>query len=329
MRPTVFIPEYMASCGIDMLKAECDCIIPWEHGAQLMDIPQGDHPLRAPLYEADAVIVRVINITAQDLERPNRLKVIVKHGVGIDNIDCQAAADHGIPVAYTPTGNTNAVAEHTLALILALMRRLEPAGEALRQGRFSERNDFLGDELSEKTLGIIGLGRIGSRVAKKAAGGLEMTVLAYDPYVSPEVYTGPATLVDSLETLLHTSDIITLHVPLTTETKHIINAQTLQLMKPGCRIINTSRGPVVDQDALLSALQSGTIAGAGLDVFEDEPLPANHPLCDAPNIVLTPHIAGLTNTSMERTATLAAQAVLDALHGRTPDDVVNGVKVEG
>lgn len=171
MRPTVFIPEYMASCGIDMLKAECDCIIPWEHGAQLMDIPQGDHPLRAPLYEADAVIVRVINITAQDLERPNRLKVIVKHGVGIDNIDCQAAADHGIPVAYTPTGNTNAVAEHTLALILALMRRLEPAGEALRQGRFSERNDFLGDELSEKTLGIIGLGRIGSRVAKKAAGG--------------------------------------------------------------------------------------------------------------------------------------------------------------
>lgn len=322
MKPTVFIPEYMDSCGLDLLRQECNLIVPWARGAPALDAPQGDHALRAPLYEADAVIVRVFTITAQDLDRPNRLKVIVKHGVGLDNIDLRAAETRGITVAYTPTGNTNAVAEHALALMLSLARHVGPAEEALKKGRFRARNDFSGEELAGRTLGIIGLGRIGTLVAKKAALGMEMRVVAFDPYVPPDRYSGPAKIVATLERLLDIADFITLHVPLTSETHHIINAQTLQRVKPTCRIINTSRGPTIDQDALIQALRIGAIAGAGLDVFEEEPLPAGHPLCDAPNTVLTPHIAGITHTSLERISMQSAQAVLDVLHGRKPEFTV-------
>lgn len=292
-----------------------------------MNAADPDHPMRQHLYEADAVIVRVFTITNADLARPNQLKIIVKHGVGLDNIDIPAATAHGIPVAYTPTGNTNAVAEHTMALMLALIRQIEPAGKALLAGRFIERNNFQGDELSGQTLGLIGLGRIGSLVAKKAAHGFDMRVVAYDPYVSPDTYEGPAQLVSTLEALLSVSDFISLHVGLTDETRHMINAQALSQIKSTCRIINTSRGGAIDQTVLIEALQNDRLAGAALDVFEDEPLPAHHPITELPHVVLTPHIAGLTATSMERIAQLSAQAVLDALHGKTPAHVVNGLEV--
>ena len=325
-RPVVFIPEYIDPAGMDLLRPHCDCIAPWLDGTPGRDAPYG-HPYRAPLYESDAAIVRVFTVTEADFRKPNRLKIVVKHGVGLDNVDLVSATAHGVSVAYTPTGNTNAVAEHALGLMLALMRQTGAAEAALRAGRFNARNDFQGDELDGKTLGVIGLGRIGSSVAKKAAYGFNMTVLAFDPYVSADRYDGPARLVARLDDLLETADVLTLHTPLTSDTQHILNDRTLAKLRPGCRIVNTSRGGVIDQTALIALLHSRHIAGAALDVFEEEPLTPDHPLCAAPNVVLTPHIAGLTQTSMRRTAQLAAQAVLDVLQGRVPDHLVTDVSV--
>lgn len=323
MKPIVFVPEPIASCGLDLLRADCECVVPWEDGSSRPTGSQEDNQFRATLYDADAVIVRLFQITEHDLQRASRLRVIAKHGVGVDNIDCQAATARRIPVVYTPAANTNAVAEHTLALMFALVRQIIPANAALTEGRFSERDRYQGVELAGMNLGMIGLGHIGSRVARMAALGLDMTVYAYDPYLSAAHDAGPAIRVDSLEALLRIADVLTLHVPLTPDTHHIINAQTLRLVKPGCRIINTSRGAVIDESALVLALKEGTLAGAALDVFEEEPLPADHPLCQAPNVLLTPHIAGLTQKSLDRTSLMAAQGILDVLHGRRPEHVVN------
>ncbi|MBM3264339.1 MAG: hydroxyacid dehydrogenase [candidate division Zixibacteria bacterium] len=319
--PVVFIPEYIDKAGKDLLTARYRCIAPWFGGAARLDAPRED-AMRSHLYEADAVIVRVFTISADDMRRAENLKVVVKHGVGFDNIDVAAVTARGIPVAYTPTGNTNAVAEHAMALMLSLMRRIVPAGEALRAGRFADRNDFQGEELEGKTLGIVGVGRIGSLVARKAAFGFGMNVIAFDPYVSPERYDGPAVLTD-FETVMKTADIVTFHVPLTRKTRRMVDARTLAFVRPSCRIVNTSRGGVIAQEALTEALHDGRIAGAALDVFEEEPIPPDHPLCRLPNVVLTPHIGGLTQTAMRRTALLAAQAVIDALEGRTPEYIVN------
>lgn len=326
-RPVVFIPEYIDPAGMDLLRAHCTCIAPWLDGTPGMDAPFG-HPYRAPLYEADAVIIRVFRVTEADLRLTNKLRIVVKHGVGLDNVDIDAATANGVAVAYTPTGNTNAVAEHALGLMLALMRRTGEAEAALRADRFNSRNDFQGDELDGKTLGVIGLGRIGSSVAKKAAYGFNMGVLAFDPYVPATRYDGPARLVARLDDLLESADIVTLHTPLTPETQHILNGRTLAQVPRGCRIINTSRGGVIDQKALVALLKTGHLAGAALDVFEEEPLNPDDPLCSAPNVVLTPHIAGLTQASMRRTAQLAAQAVLEALQGRVPEHLVNDVTVQ-
>jgi D-3-phosphoglycerate dehydrogenase len=314
MKPVVFIPEPIAASGLDLLKAECDCLAPWEDGLD------SD---RSMLQEADAVIVRLFKIDAQDIGQARRLKVISKHGAGVDNIDLQAATAAGIPVLYTPTATVNAVAEHTLALMLALTRQIVPASAALKEGRFHERGRFQGVELAGKTLGVVGLGRIGTRVAQMAALGLGMSVSAYDPFVSKAAYSGLETIEDSLEALFRKADILTLHVPLTPETRHMINNHSLAWAKPGCRLVNTSRGAVIDEAALFRALTEGQLAGAALDVFEQEPLPPDHPLCQAPNTLLTPHISSSTQESLERMSLQAAQGVLDVLHSRIPEHLVN------
>ena len=318
-RPIVFVPEPIAASGMALLKAECECLAPWGSG----DAMPPESRLREMLYAADAVIVRLFRITADDLARANRLKVVAKHGAGVDNIDCQAASAQRIPVVYTPDATTNAVAEHTLALMLALARQVCPAQAALREGRFGERGRFKGAELAGKTLAVIGLGRIGARVAHVAALGLDMQVHAYDPCVSKESYAGPASLEDSLEAVLRKADFLSLHVPLTPDTRQLINAHTLALLKPDCRLVNTSRGAVIDEAALVAALEKGQLAGAALDVFAEEPLPADHPLCRAPNILLTPHISSSTQECLERMSLQAAQGVLDVLQGRRPTYPVN------
>lgn len=300
MKPAVFVPEPIAESGIALLEPECDVV-------------------SDGLEQADAVIVRLFEITADQLAKCERLKVIAKHGVGVDNIDVSAATARKIPVVFTPTANVNAVAEHALTLMLSLARQVFPSSQALREGRFEDRSQFQGVELAGKTLGVLGLGRIGRRVAEMARDGLAMDVLAYDPYLEDSDFT----LAASLESVLHSVDFLTLHLPLTEETRHFLNAERLQMLKPGCRIINTSRGATIDETALVEALQSGQVSGAALDVFEDEPLPAEHPLCRAPNTLLTPHISSSTVESLDRMACAAAQGVLDVLAGRPPAHIVN------
>jgi D-3-phosphoglycerate dehydrogenase len=219
--------------------------------------------------------------------------------------------------------NANAVAEQTLTLMLALARNVYPASVAVREGRFRERDKFIGVELAGKTLAVIGLGRIGSRVAEMVRHGFAMDVRGYDPFVKKECYTGAATIADSLESLLREADFVTLHLPLTPQTGKLINAERLRLMKPSCRIINTSRGGVIDEAALAQALDEGRIAGAALDVFEKEPLPADHAFLRTPNTLLTPHVSASTKESMERMARDAALGLLDVLNGRKPQSVVN------
>ena len=318
MKPAVFVPEPIAPCGMALLEAACDCTAPWAEGR----VPTDDEA-REMLHGADAVIVRLFEIGAADLEQCPRLKVIAKHGVGVDNIDCDAASARGIPVVFTPKANANSVAEHTIGLMLALARSVVPASVALREGRFAERSQFIGVELAGRTLGIVGLGRIGSRVAEIASAGLAMRVCGYDPYVAPGSYTGPAERMASLDELLAAADFLTLHVGLTAETRHLLDDRRLARIKPGCRVLNTSRGAVIDESALVRALEEGRIAGAALDVFEEEPIATDHPLCGAPNMLLTPHIASSSRESMDRMATDCAQGVLDVLQGRTPADLVN------
>jgi D-3-phosphoglycerate dehydrogenase len=322
MKPVVFIPEPIAASGLDLLQAACDCLAPWEEATSTPSDLEEEW-FRAPLFKADAIIVRLFSINAADIKNAQRLKVIGKHGVGVDNIDCQAATAAGIPVVFTPTANANAVAEHTIALMLALARRISPASQALMTGRFHERGKFKGSELAGKTLGVIGLGRIGKQVAQMSAQGLRMEVHAYDPHVPSDSLTDIVIREDSLERLMCTADYLTLHVPLTEDTRHLINEHSLGWVKPSCRIINTSRGAVIDEAALAQALSSGSLAGAALDVFEVEPLPADHSLIKAPNTLLTPHISSSTQEALENMSLQAAQGVLDVLHGKTPQFIVN------
>jgi len=318
MKPTVFIPDPIAATGMEMLRVTCDCVAPWASGAK----PSGAE-LKAMLPDADAVIVRLFQVRGDDLARAVNLKVIAKHGVGVDNIDVPAATARRIPVVFTPTANANAVAEHTMALILALARNLYPAAAAMAAGRFADRTKFDGVELEGKTLGVVGFGRIGRRVANMALHGFGMTVRVYDPFITPGSGTKGVAIEESLEDLLRAADFLTLHMPLTPETRHLINGERLAMLKPACRIVNTSRGGVIDDQALAEALRGGKIAGAGLDVFDQEPLPAGHPFYETPNTLLTPHISSSTKESLDRMARDAAQGVLDVLQGRKPAFPVN------
>jgi D-3-phosphoglycerate dehydrogenase len=318
MKPVVFVPEPIAECGLALLRPTCEWLTPW-----IAEPQPSPAQLKEMLSHADAVIVRLFPITDDDLASAPRLKVIAKHGVGVDTIDVASATRRGIPVVFTPTANSNAVAEHTMALLLALARHVQPAANAMQAGRFHERTKFAGVELAGRTLGVLGLGRVGRRVAEIAKGGFGMRVIGYDPFVFASSLGGLAEIEPSLETLLAAADFLTLHLPLTTETRHLIDAPRLQLLKPACRIVNTSRGEIIDEPALAQALRIGRIAGAALDVFQQEPLPEEHPFFSTPNLLLTPHLASSTRDSLDRMASDAAQGVLDVLNRRRPAYLVN------
>ncbi|MFT7693011.1 MAG: D-3-phosphoglycerate dehydrogenase [Candidatus Latescibacterota bacterium] len=312
-KPIVFVPEPIATAGMDILAEHCEIIAPWQHGDDAGEIPP----------QADAALVRIYTVDESRLAAAPNLRVVGKHGVGLDNIDIAAATQRKIAIVWTPEANADAVAQHALSLILGLSNRIKTADAALRQGHFNDRMQFSSLELRGRTLGIIGLGRIGSRVAKKAALGLDMEVLAYDPYVDRPTYNGPAAFVDELEDLLARADFVTLHVPLTDETRNMINAERMAQMKDGAYLINTSRGAAVDEAALATALQSSHLAGAGIDVFATEPPHLEHPLQKAPNTLLTPHVAGLSDRALVQVATQAAQGIVDVLQGRRPQSPVN------
>lgn len=269
------------------------------------------------------MIVRLFNVSGEVISKARNLKVIGRHGVGVDNVDMPAASARGIPVVYTPRVNANAVAEHAVNLMLALARHTVKADPMTRQNRFDLRGQLIGIELRRRTLGIVGMGAVGARVAEICSRGFEMRVVAFDPAAAVRPLQSEVRYVGSLGELLKQADVVSLHLPLNPETKHLINSQTLGQMKPSAVLINTARGAIVDTIALAAVLEDNRIGGAGLDVFEDEPLPTGHPILIAPRTVLAPHIASSTVDSMDEMARLVARQVLEILRGERAEFLAN------
>ncbi|KYH31856.1 hydroxyacid dehydrogenase [Neomoorella mulderi] len=272
----------------------------------------------------EGVIVRTAPFTREIIAAADSLKVIARHGVGVDNIDLRAATERGILVLNTPDANAVSVAEHTLTAIGALAKMVLPMDRATRRGDWEARNEYKAVDLDGKVLGLIGLGRIGSMVARKAAAAFNMQVIAFDPYVRPEVAAkNGAVLYEDLDRIFREADVISIHTPLTAETRGLVNGARLALMKSSAFLVNFSRGGVVDEEALYRVLKDGAIAGAALDVFEEEPPSRNHPLFELDNVLLSPHSAALTQECVVRMATGAARGVVEVLTGREPQFVVN------
>lgn len=287
-----------------------------EFAAQHFEVIRWDDPRVKNWHEdADGVMVRMSRITAADIERAKKVRIIGKQGVGYDTVDIVAAKKKGIPVCRTPGVNSDAVAEIAVGLALSASRRITEVDRRIRAGERIARPDYLAVELFEKTVGVIGVGNIGSRVARIWQAGFRCRVLGYDPY-KPEL---PCEKVDKLETLLERSDLVTIHVPLNDETRHMIAGRELGLMKKDSVIVNTCRGGVIDEHALYEALKSGRLFGAGIDVWEEaEPPAKTHPLLGLPNVVATAHIAGNTFETQARSSMQVATQVVDALKGKLP-----------
>ncbi len=273
------------------------------------------------IQEYDGLVVRSrTKVTAEVLERAERLKVISRAGVGVDNIDIPAATKKGVMVVNAPAGSTQSVAELTVALMLALARRIPAADGSLKGGRW-EKSRLQGVELCGKTLGLVGCGRIGSKVADICLG-LGMSVLAFDPYLREDTAAEKGIRLTSLDEVLEESDFVSIHAALTDETRHMIGKAAFQKMKRTAYLVNCARGPIVDEQSLVEALKEGQIAGAGLDVFEREP-PLGSPLLELENVVLTPHIGASTQEGQRRTGLLAVEQLLKGLGGEEPEFLVN------
>lgn len=303
--PRVFVADKLEAAGLDLMR---------QAGIEL-DVREkltGD-TLKEALRAADGVVVRsATKITADLLEQPGKLRVIVRAGVGVDTIDVAAATRKGILVMNTPGGNTISTAEQTITLLMALARHIPQAHASVRAGKW-ERNAFLGCQLAGKTLGVIGLGRIGREVARRAAG-LDMKVVGFDPFLAPSAAAQLGIeAAGGLDDLLPKVDFLTVHTPLTDETRDLIGAAEFAKMKKGARVINCARGGILNEDALVAALQSGHLAGAALDVFVQEPPPPDHPLLKLANVVVSPHLGASTAEAQLSVATEAGQLLVDYL----------------
>jgi len=307
-RLKVLVREEIAEPGVELLRARFE-----------VDVDT-DGDLSAIIGRYDGIIIRsATKLTADLIEAATKLKVIGRAGVGVDNVDVDAATRRGIVVANAPESNIVSAAEHTLGLLFALARNIPQAHAALVDGRW-ERSKWGGIELAEKTLGVLGFGRIGQQVARRALG-LQMNVVAYDPFVSADRFREAGVETDTLEGVLSRADFITLHLPLNDETRGVIDAGSLRLMKEGARLINAARGELVDEEALVVALESGRLGGAAIDVFAQEPY--SGPLLEAPNLVLTPHLAASTDEAQDRAGVIVAEQVAAALEGGLVTNAVN------
>lgn len=314
----VLVSDTLADEGLEVLRQD-------QRVDLVVKVGMTPAELQGEVAEAHALLVRsATRVTSDVIAAGGKLMVIGRAGVGVDNIDVDAATRRGIVVCNSPEGNTVAAAEHTWALILALARTVPAANASVAAGEW-KRSAFMGVELLNKTLGVVGLGKIGSEVATRAAG-FGMKVIAHDPFISPERAARLGAEVVTLDELLGRSDFITFHVSLTKDTRQLLNAEALRKVKRGARIINCSRGSVVDEAALAEALRDGRVAGAGLDVFETEP-PAGSPLIGLPNVVLTPHLGASTEEAQLKVAVDVAQQVLDVLHGKPARSAVNVLPV--
>jgi D-3-phosphoglycerate dehydrogenase len=310
--PKILIAEPLAAAGIELLQAQpgWDVVVsnPKEYAQHLAD--------------SDALLVRsAVQVDRAVLERAPKLRVIGRAGVGVDNVDLDAATAAGVLVMNTPGGNAISVAEHTLALMLAMARHIPQASASTRSGKW-EKKKFLGNELRGKTLGIVGLGSIGRQVVKRARA-FEMRVVAHDPYVTAKIAHDLGVEMLDLPALYASSDYITLHVAATPETQGMLSHAAFAAMKPGVRIVNCARGELVDEAALLEAVQSGKVAGAAMDVFSVEPPPAGFPLFATEAVLATPHIGGSTEEAQEIVGVRIAEQVVEYLQHGVAINAVN------
>jgi D-3-phosphoglycerate dehydrogenase len=317
--PRILVSDKLEAVGIELLR---------QAGIEVDDrAGLTGAAFREALRAADGVIVRsATQITAEDLDDPGRLRAIVRAGVGVDNIDVAAATRRGIVVMNTPGGNTVSTAEHTIALLLALARHIPEADASVRQKKW-ERSKFVGAQLAGKTLGVVGLGRVGREVGRRAAG-LDMKVLGFDPFLTAEraAQLGIES-VASLDELLPRCDFLTVHTPLTDETRDLIGARQLALLPKGARVLNCARGGIINETALADALRSGHLAGAALDVFIAEP-PGESALLTLPNVVVTPHLGASTVEAQTSVAREAAQLLIDFLKRGLVQFAVNMAAVD-
>ncbi|GGA46343.1 phosphoglycerate dehydrogenase [Psychrobacillus lasiicapitis] len=271
--------------------------------------------------EFDALLVRSqTQVTREIIEKGTRLKIIGRAGVGVDNIDLPAATERGIIVVNAPDGNTNSAAEHTVAMLMSLARNIPQAFHALKNQKW-DRKAFIGVELKNKTLGVVGLGRIGAEVATRAKG-QRMNVIAYDPFLTPEKAEKLGVQFGTIDEVIRAADFITVHTPLLKETRHLINKEAFEKMKDGVQIINCARGGIIDEDALYNAIVEGKVAGAALDVFEEEPF-LDHKLLTLPQVIATPHLGASTVEAQEIVAVDVSYDVVSFLQGGVVKNPVN------
>ncbi len=309
----VLISEKLADPGIELLKSDFEVDV-------LLDLSADE--LLEKIGEYDGLIIRsATQVTAEVIDKARNLKAIGRAGIGVDNIDIEAATKRGVIVANAPESNTVAAAEHTLGLMLAAARRIPAADASLKGGEW-KRSAFKGVEVREKTLGLVGLGHVGAIVARGALG-MGMRVLAYDPYVSEDrMRSMNVERAESTDEVLENADFVSLHVPRTPQTMGLVGEEALAKMKPAAYLINVARGGIVDEAALYEALKGGLIGGAALDVFAEEPT-TESPIFSLPNVVVTPHLGASTAEAQDRAGITAAEQVAAALGGRVPMHAIN------
>jgi D-3-phosphoglycerate dehydrogenase len=311
----ILVTDTIADSGLRILQGESDVDLDYRPGLE-------GAGLHAAVAEADALITRSgTAVTEGLLSHSTRLKVVGRAGVGLDNVDVEACTRRGVLVINAPTANILSATEHTMAMLLSLCRNIPGAHASVRAGEWS-RSKFMGVELGGKTLGVIGLGRIGSRVATRARA-FGMKILAYDPFITEAAAEKAGADLVSFDTVLAEADVVTVHTPLTDETRGIVGPDEIERMKDGVILINCARGGIYDERALADALTRGKVAGAAVDVYVDEPPPSGHPLLTAPNIILTPHIGANTIEAQDRVAVQTSEMVVDALRGSIFVSAVN------
>ncbi len=314
-KPKVFVTRRIPDKGLSLVQDFCEAEV-WPD-----ELPPAREILLERLNTVDGVLSLLTDkLDAEAMDAAPNLRVISNMAVGVDNVDLRAATERKIPVGNTPGAMTDATADLTFALMMAAARRLGEGQQYVRDGKWKTWSPqlLLGADFVGATWGIIGFGRIGQAVAKRAQG-FDVHVVYYDPEAAPAFSATPT----SLGELLHESDFISLHVPLTAETHHMINAETLSQMKPSAVLVNTSRGPVVDPEALYRALSTNQIFAAGLDVTEPEPLPANHPLLQLPNCTVIPHLGSASKRTRDQMSFLAAQNLIAGLKGERLPNCAN------
>ncbi len=316
---TVLIPQDIAAEGKKYLT---------DRGYEIrMGSGASIEAIKADVVDCDAILARTAPFPKEVIEAGKKLKVIARHGVGVDNIDCAAAAERGIWVTNAPESNSGSVAEYAVGMLIALARDSVRCDAAARAGDWEYRNRAKRCDLEGKTLGIVGAGRIGSLVARKARFGLDMKILAYDPFVKSVRDVPDAEIVTDIEYVFKNADFISLHLPALAETKKIVDRKLLGLMKPSAYLVNAARGEVVNEEDIYEFLKSGRIAGAGLDVLDPEPPRSDNPLLSLQNVILSPHTAALTAEATLRMALHAARCIDEVLSGKAPSWPVNKPKL--